>query len=411
MRAFGCFGDQKETHPVTPDQIIHARRVAVLEHAAVVGVTAACAAAGVSRTTYYEWLHKAEQYGLAALMPKQRRRPAQPNAIPPEEISAILAEAVARPTLGARQLLDHLAARGIHRSASGVQKVLRRHHLGRRKQRVAALASITAAESGLLTDAAKDGPFGFCLAAVDPGQQVCLDTFYVGKLKGVGAVWQLTAVDVATRWAVVRMVVGDKSATVAARFLTQVRAALRSVGAELSGVLTDNGPEFTGRAFTGRLTELELTHLRIPPRSPNHNAVCERFQGSMLAEFYRPHFHRARVDTLAELDAAAQAWVADYNRRRRNRGDYMNSRTPGEMMRTLTARQNAQRPRDRRHPSVNPNRASEALEGFDLLLMDRAVSERFAVVVDAPDQQQASRCRTGTGARRTAVPEGAVPAA
>ncbi len=261
--------------------------------------------------------------------------------MPPEEVSIVLAEAVARPTLGARQLLDHLAARGVHRSASGVQNVLRRHNLGLRRQRIAALASITAAEAGLVTDAAQEGPYGFCLAAVDPGQQVCFDTFYVGKLKGVGAIWQLTAVDVATRWAVVRLIVGDKTAAVAARFLHQVKTALAAVGAELSGVLTDNGPEFTGKDFTSELAELDLTHLRIPPRSPNHNAVCERFQGTMLAEFYRPHFHRARVDSLAELDVAAQAWVADYNRRRRNRGDYMNGRTPGEMMRTLTARQNA----------------------------------------------------------------------
>jgi transposase InsO family protein len=95
--------------------------------------------------------------------------------------------------------------------------------------------------------------------------------------KASTAVYQLTAVDVATRWAVVRLVVGDKSAAVAARFLTQVRAALRAVGAELTGVLTDNGPEFTGRAFTSRAVELGLTHHRIPPRSPNHNAVAERF--------------------------------------------------------------------------------------------------------------------------------------
>ena len=313
----------------------------MLDHAAKVGVSAVCQAAGISRTTYYRWVARAERYGLAALLPKQRRRPVQPNAMPAQEVSTILAEAVARPTLGARQLSDHLAARGVHRSASGVQKVLRRHHLATRRQRVAALASITAAETGLLTDAAQDGPYGFCLAATHPGQLVCLDTFYVGKLKGVGAVYQLTAVDVATRWAVVRLVVGDKSAAVAARFLTQVRAALRAVGAELTGVLTDNGPEFTGRAFTSRAAELELIHHRIPPRSPNHNAVAERFQGTVLAEFYRPHFHRVRIDTISQLDAALQAWTADYNRRRRNHGDYMRGRTPGEMMRTLTIRKTA----------------------------------------------------------------------
>jgi transposase InsO family protein len=251
-------------------------------------VAEACRVFGVSRKTYYEWVNSAERYGLSALWPKQRRRPHQPNAMSPEEVSVILAEAVARPTLGPRALLRHLAERGVHRSASGVAKVLRRHRLGTARARVAALASLTAAESGQLTDAALEGPFGFCLYAVQPGQVVSLDTFYVGRLKGAGAVWQLTAVDVATRTAVVQLIVGDKTATVAASFLGHLLTALRKHGITLTGVLSDNGPEFTGKAFTTRVAQLGLIHHRIPPRSPNHNAVCERFHGTVLREFYRP---------------------------------------------------------------------------------------------------------------------------
>jgi hypothetical protein len=52
---------------------------------------------------------------------------------------------------------------------------------------------------GVMTRAAVEGPFGFCHFAPDPGQLVALDAFYVGRLKGVGTVWQLTAVDTATR--------------------------------------------------------------------------------------------------------------------------------------------------------------------------------------------------------------------
>ena len=44
-----------------------------------------------------------------------------------------------------------------------------------------------------------EGPFGFCMYASPQVRWSSLDTFYVGRLKGVGAVWQLTAVDVATR--------------------------------------------------------------------------------------------------------------------------------------------------------------------------------------------------------------------
>ncbi|WP_170182657.1 DDE-type integrase/transposase/recombinase [Blastococcus colisei] len=253
---------------MTPDQIIHARRAHVLDQAALTDVSAACRAAGVSRTSYYKWVAKAEKCGLSALMPKDRRPPMMPNAMTAEEVSTILAIAVAKATLGARQLVDHVAAAGVHRSASGIQKVLRRHNLATRRQRIAALASLTATESGHLTDAAMEGPFGFCLAATDPGQLVCLDTFYVGKLKGVGAVYQLTAIDVATRWLVVRLIVGDKSAQVAAGFLDQVQAAFGEIDVELAGVLTDNGPEFTGRAFRDHVTDIGAAHRRIPPAQP-----------------------------------------------------------------------------------------------------------------------------------------------
>jgi hypothetical protein len=85
-----------------------------------------------------------------------------PTATPPDQVEAVLAEAVARPTLGARQLVGHLTDQRVHLSPSGVHKILGRHRLGRRAQRVAALAQLTAAATGIVTTAAKDGPFGFC---------------------------------------------------------------------------------------------------------------------------------------------------------------------------------------------------------------------------------------------------------
>lgn len=324
---------------MTHEDIVYDRRVRLIEYAAKIGnVAEACRVFGVSRKTYYEWVSKAEAYGLSALLPKQRRKPHQPNAMSSEEVSVILAEAVARPTLGPRSLLRHLKARGVDRSASGVAKVLRRHHLGTAKQRIIALASLTATDTGQVTERALEGPFGFCLYASRPGEVVALDTFYVGRLKGVGAVWQLTAVDVATRIAVVQLVVGDKTAEVAAGFLDHLTKALRKHGITLTGMLSDNGPEFTGKAFQTRAAELGLTHHRIPARSPNHNAVCERFHGTVLREFYRPHFHRGRVDDLALLDRSLQTWLVDYNHHRPNHSDYMRGRTPLQVKKQLRRR-------------------------------------------------------------------------
>ena len=191
-------------HRLTHEDIVYDRRVRLIEYAAKIGnVAETCRVFGVSRNTYYEWIKKAEQYGLSALLPKDRRTPHQPNAMTSEEAAVILSEAIARPTLGPKSLLRHLQARGVDRSASGVAKVLACHHLGTARERVAALASLTAADSGQVTGQALEGPFGFCMYASQAGQVVSLDTFYVGRLKGIGAVWQLTAVDVATRTAVV----------------------------------------------------------------------------------------------------------------------------------------------------------------------------------------------------------------
>jgi transposase InsO family protein len=150
--------------------------------------------------------------------------------------------------------------------------------------------------------------------------------------EGIGPVWQLTAVDTANRYAIGTLVAGDKSARDAASFVDHVAEQLDGIGVELTGVLTDNGPEFIGKAFTSHLADLEIGHRRIPPRSPNHNAVCERFQGTALQEFYRPAFHRQHFARLADLNAQFQGWLQHYNTRRRNHGDFMRGRTPFAVM-------------------------------------------------------------------------------
>jgi len=66
--------------------------------------------------------------------------------------------------------------------------------------------------------------------------------------------------------------------------------------------------------------------------------VCERFHGTILHEFYRPHFHRGRVDDIALLDKSLQTWLRDYNEHRPNNGDYMAGRTPLQVKKELRRR-------------------------------------------------------------------------
>src|SRR5262245_6533664 len=77
-----------------------------------------------------------------------------------------------------------------------------------------------------------------------PGELVSLDTFYIGKLKGLGKVWQITACDVATSYGTAA-VLASHTAVDAAWFLRDTLAPRhRAAGWPLRRVLTDGGPEF-----------------------------------------------------------------------------------------------------------------------------------------------------------------------
>ena len=140
---------------MTPADLIYQRRVRLLSLAVELGnVTAACRQLGISRTRYYQWRGVADRDGLEALMPKERRTPQLPNATPTHVIEELLTLALIEPTLGCRKYADRLGQRGLCIGKTTVQKVLVHHGLGRRAQRLARAAAITAATTGLSTEAA-----------------------------------------------------------------------------------------------------------------------------------------------------------------------------------------------------------------------------------------------------------------
>jgi transposase InsO family protein len=235
------------------------------------------------------------------------------------------------PPRDAGQLADRLADRGYVVSKTTVQKLLVNHDMGRRHQRVARAAALAALVNGLVAEPVHEEMFGFCHWASRPGELMAVDSFYIGNLKGVGKLYQLTAIDTATRWAMIQIVLGPVTAAHTARFIDQVQRRWRRMGWPVRTVLSDNGPEYHQR-FRRHLASRGIAHQAIPARSPNHNAVCERFHGTALQECWRPAFHRRRFTSIRQLQAEADAWLHRYNTRRRNHGDFMRGRTPRQTL-------------------------------------------------------------------------------
>jgi len=303
-------------------------------------VTQLCRDAGISRSRFYELRHRYRQYGEAGLRPKPRPAERRSRRLAEPLVDAILAYAIEHPTHGERTIADALARPRFGAwavSHGGVRNVLRRAGLGRRLARLAAAESLAASEGGPLTDRvlrevrAIERARTVHIGSDVPGEELFFDTFYVGHLKGVGKVWQLSAVDGASSFAIARVIAGPKGAAAMARFLHEdVLPTCGRAGLTLATATTDNGPEFA-RAFTEACRRAGVRHHRIPPRSPNLNAFVERFQGTVLHLHYRVAFRYRYYARVEDIDADLQAWLRFYDFERPHRGYRTKGRTPASI--------------------------------------------------------------------------------
>lgn len=115
--------------------------------------------------------------------------------------------------------------------------------------------------------------------AQHPGDLVCLDAFYVGKLKGVGKVWQLTACDAACSFGIATLVPRITQQT-AIQFLREhVMPAYARANHRIRAVLTDGGPEWQAR-FLAACRELGISHRArdraMPGRTASSSGCRER---------------------------------------------------------------------------------------------------------------------------------------
>jgi transposase InsO family protein len=348
---------------MTLEDSIHRVRLRVMARAQELGnVSQACRESGISRTLFYRWRQRYLAYGPDGLHPRrQGAHRGRPSRLSLQDERTILALALAWPTWGPAQLSNQLRRRehgGLRVAPSTIYRLLRRRGLQTRWERLAVLEVHSAQAAGLLTErtrrqlAAAQRRRAPHIQASKPGQLVSLDTFYIGKLKGVGKVWQYTACDAACSFAVAQVSL-HFSAAAAARFLTdRVLPVFQAAGWPVRRVLTDQGNEYRG-AFDKACAQRRIRHTRTKPRHAWTNGFVERLQGTILSELWRVEFRRRFFTSTPAMQAALDHYLDFYNHRRSHQGYRTRGRTPGEIFFSRRARND----KPRRHQSVNTHPA------------------------------------------------------
>jgi transposase InsO family protein len=324
---------------MTLDESIQGLRLRVMQRVqAGASVAAVCREVGISRTLFYRWQKRFERYGPDGLHPRRRHgRAGRPSQVPAETARLIQSVAISAGTWGCGRIAAYLAHRWQLRVApSTVQRVLRRVGLATRRARLAVLEHQAVQTIGLLTERtrrrlwqARHGRTRH-VHARQPGELVCLDTFYIGQLKGVGKVWQITACDAACSYGLAGLVPA-LTAAAAAAFLREVLVPhYHRAGWPVQRVLTDGGPEFKG-AFDEACRALGIRHTRTKPRHAWTNGFVERLQGTILQEHWRVQFRQRYFTRRAALARTLQEFMAFYNHHRPHQGYRLRGQTPAAL--------------------------------------------------------------------------------
>jgi transposase InsO family protein len=294
---------------------------------------------GVARQTVHEWLSRYAQGGLGGLADRSSRPASCPHQMPAEVEARIAGMRREHPGWGPSRIRWELERADVVPlpGRSAVYRALVRHGLVEARRRRRRREDYRRWERP---------------RAMDLWQMDVMGRVF---LAGGTEVKIVTGIDDHSRFVVCAKAVLRATARPVCQALA---GALRRHGVPAQ-ILTDNGKVLTGRFGTGPGPVMfdricagnGIRHLLTKPYSPTTTGKVERLHKTVRAEFVRGA--DGKYETLAELQEALDAWVADYNTRRPHQS--CGGRPPAERFRlagrTVAPDENVAAPEPARPPA------------------------------------------------------------
>jgi len=270
-------------------------RLKILRHAEEIeNVSKTCRYYGISRPTFYKWRARYEEHGEAGLCDRSRAPHHSPNATPKEVVSKLL---YLRQNyhFGSARIASYLARfHQVSIAASSVQRILRRHGLGR----LPANQKHRAHKKRWKRYEKRR-----------PGHRVQLDVKFLQRIPGTRKrLYQFTAIDDCTRVRVLKIFDACNQKT-AIRFVDEV---VKRLPFRVLVIQTDNGAEFQSK-FHWHLEQLSISHVYIRPRTPRLNGKVERSHRTDDQEFYQLLDADGVSDDIHLFNDKLREWEDYYN--------------------------------------------------------------------------------------------------
>jgi len=331
---------------MTAEQKIAQKKLTLLQIATKIrNVSEACRRARVCRSQFYEYKRAFQELGFEGLLDRPSAPKSCPHKTPPEIEQKLISLSLEHPAWGRFRITDYLRLEGIAISASTVRNIWAKENIETRYKRLLRLeeqrngVDLTLTEEQIrLLEKANPCFRERRVESPYPGYLLCQDTFFVGRIKGIGRIWLQALVDTFGSFAFGKLYISKVAETAVDLLYDRVLPFYAAHQIPVENILTDNGSEYCGRSMVHPyeifLGLNDIGHRRTRVARPRTNGFVERFNRTALDEFFRETFRKKFYASIQELQEDFDQWLHFYNYERPHRGYRNMGKRPMETIET-----------------------------------------------------------------------------